>query len=152
MVGFSVKTLISDNASCFPGADVELKAALAKLDHDKIHSTLMKSGINWIFNPPAASHQGGVFKRQIRSVRKIFRVRQVQSLQNKFSRVLVQSTARLDDEDLLTLVREAQVIVNLRSITPISDNPEDFAAISPLTLMTGCITPEAPLSTFCSKR
>ncbi len=152
LVGFSLKTLYSDNASCFRGADIELKDAISKLDHGVIHSTLKQNGINWIFNPPAASHQGGVFERQIRSVRKIFRVRQVQSLQNKFTRILAdKSPITLEDEDLLTLVAEAQVIVNSRPITPSSDDPNDFAAISPLTLLTGCITPEAPLSTFCSK-
>ena len=151
LVGFSVQTLYSDNASCFYGANVELREALAKLDHSKIHSSLRAHGVNWIFNPPAASHQGGVFERQIRSVRKIFRVRQVQSLNSKFNKVINQSTARLDDEDLLTLVREAQTIVNARPITPASDNPDDFAAITPLMLMTGCISPEPPLGEFSSK-
>ena len=57
----------------------------------------------------------------------------------------------LDDEDLLTLVREAQTIVNARPITPASDNPDDFAAITPLMLLTGCISPEPPLGEFSSK-
>ena len=151
LVGFSVQTLYSDNASCFHGANVELRDALAKLNHAKIHSSLRTHGVNWIFNPPAASHQGGVYERQIRSVRKIFRVRQVQSLNSKFTRVVNQSSVRLDDEDLITLIREAQTIVNARPITPVSDDPDDFSVITPLMLLTGCISPEPPIGEFSSK-
>ena len=148
--GFSVKTIYSDNASCFKGADAELVAALKKRDNKKIFCALRNHGITFLYNPPAASHQGGVFERQIRSVRKIFRVRQIQTIQKIFHGMQSLNFASLSDEALVTLMKEAEVIINTRPITPIPDSSDDFAALMPLTMMTGVLDPEAPVDTFSS--
>ena len=148
--GFSVKTIYSDNASCFKGADAELIAALKRRDNKKMFCKLRNHGITFLYNPPAASHQGGVFERQIRSVRKIFRVRQIQIIQKIFQGMQKINFASLSDESLLTLMKEAEVIINTRPITPLSDSPEDFSALMPLTLMTGVLDAEAPVDTFSS--
>ena len=148
--GFSVQTIYSDNASCFKGADAELVAALRKRNNEKMFCTLRNHGITFLYNPPAASHQGGVFERQIRSVRKIFRVRQIQLVQKIFQGLQTINFAALSDEALLTLMKEAESIINSRPITPISDSADDFAALMPLTLMTGALDPQAPVDTFAS--
>ena len=145
-----MKTIYSDNASCFKGADAELVAALKKRDNKKIFCALRNHGITFLYNPPAASHQGGVFERQIRSVRKIFRVRQIQTIQKIFHGMQSLNFASLSDEALVTLMKEAEVIINTRPITPIPDSSDDFAALMPLTMMTGVLDPEAPVDTFSS--
>lgn len=82
----------------------------------KIHEELLRKGIQWYFNPPAASHHGGAWERMIRSTRKIL------------GSLVKEQT--LDDENLQTLMCEAESIINGRPLTTISDDPKD---LEPLT-------------------
>ena len=66
-----VKQIRSDNGTNLVGAHAELKKALTSLDERKIQAALLPDGIDWSFNPPAASHHGGVWERLIRSVRQV---------------------------------------------------------------------------------
>ena len=50
----------SDNGTNFIGAVRELREAMEEMDHDKITEKLHKQQIDWRFNPPGASHMGGV--------------------------------------------------------------------------------------------
>jgi len=70
-------------------------------------------------NVPSASHMGGVWERQIRSVR------------NVLSALLESNGSQLDDESLSTLLCEAEAIVNGRPLTV--DALSDPDAPSPLT-------------------
>lgn len=109
--------LRSDNGTNFVGAERELREALAAIDHKKIQSVLLKKGIEWSFNPPAASHHGGVWERLIRMVRKVlFSVLQQQSL---------------DDERLHTILCEVEAILNDRPITKVSDDVNGLEALTP---------------------
>lgn len=53
------------------GARTELKKALKSLNEGKIQTAWLPNGIQWTFNPPGASHYGGVWERLIRSVRQV---------------------------------------------------------------------------------
>ena len=64
---------------------------------------MLERGINWTFNPPGASHHGGVWERMIRSVRWVL------------NSLLNQQT--LTDEVLQTLFCEIEAILNNRPIT-----------------------------------
>ena len=64
--------LLSDNGTNFIGANAELKKALADLNQQDISHFCVNHGTKWSFNPPAASHFGGIWERQIRTIRKIF--------------------------------------------------------------------------------
>ncbi|PIK40461.1 hypothetical protein BSL78_22688 [Apostichopus japonicus] len=66
-----VQELYSDNGTNFVGANKELKSALQELDENQINRFASNHGLKWKFNPPAASHFGGVWERQIRTVRKV---------------------------------------------------------------------------------
>ena len=92
-----VKELRSDNGTNFVGAQRELKEAIEGWNQGQIHDILLQKGINWIFNPPAGSHHGGVWERLIRSVRKVLN-----------STLNVQS---LDEEGLHTVLCEAEAIL-----------------------------------------
>lgn len=77
--------------------------AVQGLDNEKIHSTLVKKGIQWLFNTPTASHQGGVWGRQIRTIR------------NVLNSVVKQQS--LDEESLQTLLCKVEAILNSCPIT-----------------------------------
>jgi hypothetical protein len=64
---------------------------------------------------------GGVWERQIRSVRKVL----TSILRNQC----------LDDERLDTIFCEAESIINGRPLTPVSDNPNDLEALTPNHLL-----------------
>lgn len=79
---------------------------------------MVKDGINWSFNIPAASHQGGVWERLIRSVKSVL------------TSVLKQQI--LDDEGLQTIFCEVEAILNDRPITKVyKDDPNDLEALTP---------------------
>lgn len=63
-----VKHIRSENGTNLVGAHAELKKALMSLNERKIQDALLPDGVEWSFNPPAASHHGGVWERLIRSV------------------------------------------------------------------------------------
>ena len=70
VTGSVTKTFYSDNGSNFSGAATELKRGLERLNRKYIVGELAQIGVQFRFNPPFFSHQGGVFEAIIRLVRK----------------------------------------------------------------------------------
>lgn len=66
-----VKEIRSDNGTNFVGAEREMRKEIDKWNQAKIHESMLQRGIDWVFNPPSGSHFGGVWERQIRTIRKI---------------------------------------------------------------------------------
>ena len=116
-----VKVIRSDNGTNFTGGEKELRVIIEGWNQAKIHDALLQKGIKWVFNPAAASHHGGVWERLIRSTRKILGG-------------LVKEQ-RLDDESLLTLMCEAETIINGRTLTIVSDDPKDLEPLTPNYLL-----------------
>ena len=50
----------------------------------------------------------------------------------------------LTEKGLETLFREVQLILNSRPITRVSADPNDLRALSPLSILTGCVDPVLP--------
>ena len=65
------KVIYSDNGTNFRGVELDVVKALQVWGQEKIKTTLTRAGIEWKFNPLAASHQGGVWERLIHSIRRI---------------------------------------------------------------------------------
>ena len=63
-------TKISDNGTNFAGAEREFAEYVAAWNKERIDEHLIQQGFRWKFNPPAASHFGGVWERLVRSCRK----------------------------------------------------------------------------------
>jgi hypothetical protein len=104
----AVREIRSDNGTNFVGADNELKKALEEMDQGKIGNFLTEQGcdyITWERNTPLASHMGGVWERQIRTIKAVL------------SSLLKSSPRRLDEESLRTFLAEAESIVNSRPLT-----------------------------------
>lgn len=117
-----IRQLRSDQGTNFMGARRELKVALEELDNDKIRGVLRRHDCDWFvfkMNVPSASHMGGVWERQIRSVR------------NVLSSLLQTNGSQLNNEVLQTFICEAEAIVNSRPLT--IDSLNDPTSLNPLT-------------------
>jgi hypothetical protein len=107
----------SDNGTNFKGASADVIDALKSWNQSEVQDRLANQRISWHFNTPTASHQGGVWERVIRSIRRI-----LDSLI---------SNSRLTDETLCTLFCEVEKILNDRPITRVSSDPTDLEALTP---------------------
>ena len=112
----------------FVGARRELIEALVERDHNRVKVELQRSHCDWTdfkMNVPAASHMGGVWERQIRTVRSVL-----------FS-LLASNGRQLDDESLRTLMCEVESIVNSRPLTvnQLTD-PDSPVPLTPNHLLT----------------
>ena len=87
----------SDNGTNLCGAERELKEASETWNQQKIKTFLHQRNIEWKFNPPGASHMGGVWERIIRSIRKILRsLLREQLISGETLRTLMAEIAYLD--------------------------------------------------------
>ena len=55
----------SDNGTNFVSAEKTLREALRQWNQHQIEDFLLQKEIQWIFNPPNASHMGGAWERMI---------------------------------------------------------------------------------------
>ena len=127
----------SDNGTNFQGGVSELQKCLKELNTSKLADHAVKCEFEWIFNPPYASHMGGVWERLIHTVRKVF--------------VSVVKDARLTDDLLFTLLCEVESIVNSRPITRLSDSVNDPAALTPNHLLMLRGGPPPPPGVFLER-
>ena len=117
-----IRQLRSDMGTNFVGAKRELQSELKSLNEEEVKQYLMHHNCDYFefkMNVPSASHMGGVWERQIRTVR------------NVLSSLLQTASQQLDDESLRTLMLEAMAIVNSRPLTV--NNSSDAASPEPLT-------------------
>lgn len=115
----AVRQLHCDHGSNFVGARNEFREALKQCDTKLLEIFLAEKQCEFVFNAPSASHAGGVWERQIRTVR------------NVLNATLAQCPGRLDDSSLRTLFYEAMAIINSRPLTV--DGINDPKALEPLT-------------------
>jgi hypothetical protein len=132
-----VRLIRCDQGTNFVGAKNELQENLKKLDLESITRKLLEHECEFQFNPPSASHMGGVWERQIRSVRSVL------------SGILEQSTStRLDTSSLRTLMYEVMAIVNSRPLTTENleraDGPLPLSPNNLLTAKSGIVMPPPP--------
>ena len=108
--------------------NVKMKKAVEKIDFEKVKSSLLKEHscewVDWDRNPPYASHAGGVWERQIRSIRSVL------------ATLLHEFAGRLNDEALRTLMIEVESIVNSRPLTTEGLSDESIEPLTPSHLLT----------------
>jgi hypothetical protein len=113
----------SDNGTNFVGGERELLESIEKWNRSQdLQQDMLLRQIEWIYNPPTASHMGGSWERQIRTVRKVLNA----VLKNQV----------LDDERLDTIFAEVEGIVNSRPLTVVSDDPRDSQPLTPNDLLS----------------
>ena len=131
-----VRNIRSDQGTNFVGASNELKNALKGMDEEKISAYLHENSCEWIpfqFNVPHASHMGGVWERQIRTVREAIET------------TLMKAGEQLDDEAFRTFITEAENIVNSRPLSVSHlcspDAPEPLTPNHLLTMKSKIVLP-----------
>ncbi|XP_062560004.1 uncharacterized protein LOC134224610 [Armigeres subalbatus] len=116
--------IFSDNGRNFIGAANELRNIIERKHHQQlIAEECASNGIRWHFNPPKASHFGGLWEAAINSAQK------------HFFRVL--SNHVLASEDMQTLLAQIECCLNSRPLVPLSDDPTDFESLSPGHFLVG---------------
>ena len=104
--------MLSDRGTNIVGAETELNAAWCDVDTEALTLAARNKGIDWKFNPPKASNMGGVWERQIRTVRSCINP-------------ILRNQSSLDDETLHTSFVEVENLINSRPLTKVSADPED---------------------------
>ena len=120
-----VREITSDNGTNLVSANRELSQAIKQLDECKIQHFTSSMEIQWRFNPPAASHHGGVWERHIRTIRDIL---------HSLLREQHMKVARSDDQ-LHTLMCEIEATINSRPLTRQSNDPSDLEVLTPNHLL-----------------
>ena len=114
------ESIRSDNGTNFVGGEREIRQA-TKEWNGTIEKRLSNLGVTWKFNPPGASHMGGIWERQIRSIRRIL--------------AKLTKDANFTDEGLNTLMCIIESIINNRPLTTVSSDPTDLEPLTPNHLL-----------------
>ena len=92
------------------------------MDKQTVEKYLTEQGCKWQFNPLHASHFGGVWERQIGTIRRIL------------DAMLLETRAqKLTHELLVTLMSEVTAIVKTRPITAIPSDTDELLPLTPST-------------------
>ena len=131
-----IRQLRCDCVTNFVGASAELRKCLEEMNQEIIKAELLKENCDWFdfkFNTPKASHMGGVWERQIRTVR------------NVLNAILHKNGYQLNEESLRTFMCEAESIVNSRPLTVDNlsspDCPEPLTPNHLLTMKSKIVLP-----------
>ncbi|XP_070068157.1 uncharacterized protein [Drosophila takahashii] len=123
-----------DNAKNFVGAANKMKefqtALLEPESISLLESYSARKGFSFCFIPPRAPHFGGLWEAAVKSAKTLL-------LKNI-------AEANFTYEELLTVLAEVKAILNSRPIAPVSDDPNDGAALSPAHFLIGSALLSAP--------
>jgi hypothetical protein len=103
-------TLTSDNQTSFRKADKEITAWYKTVNWDAVQEATglgfrpNSDGIEWHFNPPSASHFGGIFEIIVKALKRAMKI--------------VIGRADLDEEGFRTCVSKVMFMLNNRPIQP----------------------------------
>ncbi|PFX13107.1 hypothetical protein AWC38_SpisGene22835 [Stylophora pistillata] len=122
-----------DTGTNLVGGHIELAEALKEMDETMIERFVTQHGCEWKFNPPRTSRFGGVWERQIGTIRRVL------------DAMLAELGPRqLMHEILSTFMAEVTAIVNARPIATLPSDINDPQPLSPATLLTMKIRPPGP--------
>ena len=115
--------MVSDCGSNLVGDVSELKELLSQLDQGKIQQITAYRGVKCNFNPPGASHFGGIHEAMIKSAKKAI--------------CGILGTSDVTDEELITIVVGAESLLNSRPLTYQSADPRDVVPLTPNNFLHG---------------
>jgi hypothetical protein len=115
--------LMTDNATNFRGADVELKKSMAQLNEETLITEALNRGVKWTFIPPASPHWGGAWERLVRSVKTSLRV--------------ILKERAPSEETFMTLLAEVENMVNGRPLTHVTVDPKSLETLTPNHFLIG---------------
>ncbi|XP_043271180.1 uncharacterized protein [Venturia canescens] len=116
--------MYSDNGTNFQGADNELhRAFLSTLKNPDLHAKFETDGIRWHFSPASAPHFGGLWEAGVKSFK------------HHLKRVVGAHT--LSQLEFSTLLCGIEACLNSRPLAPLSDDPDNFDALTPGHFLIG---------------
>jgi hypothetical protein len=115
----NIRKLFCDRGTNFVGASTALKEAWNEIVNPETAALLAKLDCEFVFNPPTASHMGGVWERQIRTIHSIL------------TNFLNKQPGRVTSSEIRTQFYETMAIVNSRPLSV--ENLYDSQAPRPLT-------------------
>ncbi|CAI5661726.1 unnamed protein product [Oreochromis niloticus] len=125
----TVRQIRCDQGTNFVGTRNEFIGAFKEMDQAK----LGKLDCEFLMNTPASSHMGGVWERQIRTIRSVL------------MSILEQSAKQLDSSSLRTFLYEVMAVINSRPLTTDQlcdpSNPEPLTPNHILTMKSTIISP-----------
>ena len=121
-----VKKIFCDQGTNLVGAANEFESELKAMKQDEVKEFLLKNNcdIQFEFNPPSASHFGGVFERQIQTIRKVL------------AGILLEQGHCLSSESLSTFLLEACAIVNSRPLSVVNIQDQTLEPLTPNHLLS----------------
>ncbi|XP_058448896.1 uncharacterized protein LOC131428854 [Malaya genurostris] len=123
--------IYSDNGRNFIGAANELRQLVKTKGHNQqIAQECADNGIQWHFNPPKASHFGGLWEAALSSAQKHF--------------VRVLGTHTLAYDSMETLLTQIECCLNSRPIVPMSDDASDYEVLTPGHFLVGTALKAVP--------
>ncbi len=120
--GVQPKMILTDNGTNFDGASRIFAHLLGKLKEDQVEKKTPK--IRWQFNPPYASHFGGVFERLIGAAKSAL----YHALPSHFS---------LSLEQLYTAFAEVEGLLNARPLAYVSGEMGEITPLTPNHFLAG---------------
>lgn len=119
--------IYTDNATNFTGAQrelQELKSAYLHQEHiQKVLSFCFNQDISWKFIPPRSPHFGAIYESMIKQAK--YHLKRV-------TNELVFTTEQLD-----TIICQIECCLNSRPLTPLSDDIDDYKALTPGHFLIG---------------
>lgn len=118
-------TLFSDCGTNFVGADKALRQRFdnASKELKELADLLANDSTGWRFNPPSAPHFGGKWEAAVKST--------------KYHLLRTIGESILTFEKLTTLMTQIEAILNSRPLTPLSDDSDDLAVLTPGHFLIG---------------
>ncbi|XP_058828074.1 uncharacterized protein LOC131687983 [Topomyia yanbarensis] len=114
--------VFSDNGTKFQAANKELKMEAKRIDVE-CGNAFTDARTRWNFNPPAAPHMGGSWERMVRSAKNALKA--------------IHDGRKLNDEILLTVLAEAEDMVNSRPLTYLPQESAENESLTPNHFLRG---------------
>ncbi|XP_017485298.1 PREDICTED: uncharacterized protein LOC108373869 isoform X2 [Rhagoletis zephyria] len=119
-------TMMSDNGKTFVGAKRATEKEFITFSKEvsrEIVKRYAAQGINWKFIPPSAPHMGGLWESAVKSFKTHLKK--------------TAGSHKFTFEEFTTLLIRIEAVLNSRPISPLSQDPSDFTALTPGHFLKG---------------